>query len=481
MTKQILSFIQNLNNREKAYFKRFSKIHTRKKNTNYLNLYEEITQDHHNDKVLLIKNFEGTTIEKYFNSELDYLLQQILKSLTLYYFESTPQRKVQKAIFFIDILIEKGYRKKALKILKHAKSIAYKFEDFTSILKLIEYEEEVLFSEGILGFTSKLNKLQNERSKITLQIQNLNRLRYLREELRELQFTAGYISDKSKYPNLFGNELLNNENLVLSLKAKEHWYYIQDFRNYITRDYMNAFLDSEKYLNFIEQHPHLFRKSKLLPLLSNYLHNCALVMNEDAFFTILDKLEHLKEDKTLDAVYINYIKFSRLFELYYRKHDVEETEKLLTIVAPMVMNSYTKMGSSQVNYIILLIIRGFMMIRKYDKAIDWLNLWNKTGVLDYTLIHAKLFSLLVHLELSWYEFLPFEMDSASKTLKKSKKYDVLAKTIFHYISKICKNPNVKVNLTREMIDMLRSIRSDPNKNHAFEYFDYVQWFENLES
>ena len=121
------------------------------------------------------------------------------------------------------------------------------------------------------------------------------------------------------------------------------------------------------------------------------------------------------------------------------------------------------------------------MIRKYDKAIDWLNLWNKTGVLDYTLIHAKLFSLLVHLELSWYEFLPFELDSASKTLKKSKKYDVLAKTIFHYISKICKNPTVKSNLTHEMLDMLRSIRSDPNKNHAFEYFDYVQWFENLES
>jgi len=114
----------------------------------------------------LKEQFKGSPIEKYMSSELNYLQQQLLKSMFNFHLESNSERKLYKSILFIDILIEKGYPKRATKILRQAKKMAYKNEDFTTLLKLIQLEEDIFFKEGILGFTKKISELQQERSQV---------------------------------------------------------------------------------------------------------------------------------------------------------------------------------------------------------------------------------------------------------------------------------------------------------------------------
>ena len=58
--------------------------------------------------------------------------------------------------------------------MKVLKKIARKQEEFTLILRLIELEEINLFKQGIIGNKDKLQALEEQRSKTTTMIRNLN-------------------------------------------------------------------------------------------------------------------------------------------------------------------------------------------------------------------------------------------------------------------------------------------------------------------
>jgi len=272
----MFQFIHSLEMREKAYFKRYAEIHDSNKSKNYLLLYDFIEQMPVFDFESLKSHFADRSIGKYLSSELNYLQDQLLRSLVNFHFNSSPAYKLHKDILYINILMEKGFSKKAIKLLRKAKKTAYTYEDFSVILGLIQQEEEILFFEGILGFTDKLMELQKEREKISAQITNLNTLRILREQIRELQFTVGSVSDTSEFPQIFDHPLLKSEEEALSIRAKEHWYYITDLCFYLTREYQRSIDISKSYLAFVEQNLNIFKDSKLLPLISNYLHNCIL-------------------------------------------------------------------------------------------------------------------------------------------------------------------------------------------------------------
>ena len=108
-----------------------------------------------------------------------------------------------------------------MKVLKQAKSLAYHFEEFTIIFQLIQMEEEILFSHGILHFTAHLEKLKKEREEITQKIQNLNELKLLKVLARELQFIdMPQITNPENHPRVFANPFLEDKKNINSLKAQ---------------------------------------------------------------------------------------------------------------------------------------------------------------------------------------------------------------------------------------------------------------------
>ncbi len=475
MSAFVYNLVHSLTTREKAYFKRFTKLYGGDDSKNYLRLYEFLTQLESYDARILHDKFRDEAMGKHLSSELNYLQELILKSLINYTLDSTPYLKLQKTLLFIDVLIDKDFRKQALKILLKAKTLAYKQEDFTIILKLIQLEEEILFNEGILGFTRQLADLQLERNHIYKQIQNLNELRLLREQVRELQFSAMFINDKKQYPEIFNHPLIKNEHQVLSLTAKEHWFYIREFIHYITRNYKDGQKYSAEYLHFLETNPELFKKSKILSTLSNYLFFSALLGDSKTFSATLSKLVVLEKDQLLDQIYISYIKYVRQLELSYRTNDTNSFNALIDSTWQFVQENHIKMGATQINRTMLELSRAGIITQRFSDTIDWLNFWFTTGVLDYTLIHAKLFLLITHMELGWFDLINNEVESICKDLKRKQKYDELASVFIQFFRKVAKTPEQKGRLLIVLSKRLTPIRLDPDKNHAFEFFDFLKW------
>ncbi|MEO1625313.1 MAG: hypothetical protein AAFV25_09145, partial [Bacteroidota bacterium] len=307
-------FVGSLSAREKAAFRKYASMHSGGEQKNYVRLYDGLESNPDSGLHQIREQFRGESIDKYWSSECNYLFQQLMGSLSNFHRSTSPYRRLNQMVVFVDILLEKGFRNKAGKILRQAKKLAYEFEEFSIILRLIELEEDVLFREGIIGFAEQLNKHGQERQRIVDQIQNLNELRLLREQVRSLQFTESFVTNASRFPNIFDNPLLEDPNLALSIKAKENWYYIRSIREFILRRFDQAHIRQKDYLAFFERHEHFFKKSRKLPILSNSLYIATLNKDLRYFENTLVKLEILEKDPSQDSIYIRYIKYARLLD-----------------------------------------------------------------------------------------------------------------------------------------------------------------------
>ncbi len=471
-------FVSSLTFREKAYFKRFSQTYSNKENKNYLKIYSFLEKQKKYDEKALKEFFADEKFIKYLSSEKHYLLEQLLNSLINFHFGTSTHRKLIKWILYINILSEKGFRKKAMKVLKQAKKLAYHNEEFTIILQLIQMEEEILFSHGILNFTAQLEKLKKEREEITQKIQNLNELRLLKVQTRELQFEEmPHVSRPKKYPHIFASKFLEDKKNINSLKAHDLWLYIKSTRHYLVREFKQSQQCNREHLRFFEKHEYLFSHNHKLPILSNYLYLSAKVKDEKSFYEVLEKLTDLEGKKGIDSDYLGYIKYARIFELFYKTDNVKETKELIPEVEAYLNKSNEQLGSTEIDYILILLIRACIETHQFTKAQKWLNLWYKTETIEVSLNIIKLFTMITYYELGYLPLLQYEINSTYKTLKKRKKLNKLERLFIRFFKKFIKDPGLKKNQKSLLAlkESLTELKKDPHENILFEQFDFLKW------
>ena len=475
MKKYIFDLVHSLTMNEKSYFKKFANIHSSKTSKNYIRLFNAIAQMQDFDVQVLQKKFEGEPIARYLSSEMNYLEEQILKSLTNFSFEKNKQNQNQKHILYITILIEKGFRQRAIKILKKTKTAAYQKEEFTTIIKLIQLEEEIFFRDKIFDFFEKLSQLNTERQQLYAKIQNINELRLLREQISKTQFVHGYIDDVSKFSNFYTSSLMQSPKNALSFKAKEHWYYIKSILSYLMRQYGKAQQANLILLGIMQENNHLFNPSNILPITSNVLYSSALIKDEVTFLKIMPLIEILKTEPTIDKIYLQYVTHSRVLELYYQKMDLDAVINYMEEVTPFVLKNYRTMPFQRLNHMLLMMVRAEIITGRFQKAINWLNIWLEVGVGDYILIHAHCFLLITRYEVGWYKLLAAELETTYKLFRRRGKYDDLAKSMVAFFRSYLKNPKKEILYLTTLHHQLKTIKVVPEKNHAFEYFDFENW------
>ena len=460
---------------EKSYFKKFATIHSVNSSKNYLRLFDALIEMEEFDAKALQKKFEGESIERYMSSEMNYLEEQLLKSLTNFSFEK--RKKNQKHIHYISILIDKGFRQRAKKFLKKTKTTAYKKEEFTTIIKLIQLEEEIFFRDKDFDFLEKLTKLNEERKEIYAKIQNINELRLLREQISKAQFLHGYIHDQSKFSEFYHASLMVSPDHALSFKAKEHWYYIRSILFYLIRKYKKAQEANLDLLKIMRENDDLFNASDILPITSNVLFSSALIKDEITFFQTLPILDSLKSKPTIDKIYIEYVKYSRVLEFFYQKMDLDSTIKYTEDISPYILKNYQSMAFLPLNHTLLVMTRAEIITRRFKKAINWLNIWLKEGIADHSLIHAHCFLLITRYEMGWNKLLEAELSTTYKLFKRKGKYDDLAQAMVAFFRKYLRYPDKEISYLKILVDKLTTIKANPEKNHAFEYFDFKNWGE----
>lgn len=480
MNTFIYRFVQSLELREKIYFSRYTNIHSDRKDKNYLQLYRALEEQDEFDLEQLEKDFAGTIIGKYPSTQVNYLFRQIMNSLVSYHSETSNFRKLTKEIVYIDLLNDRGFKQKGKRILINAKKLAYKYEEFSIILKMIELEERLLFSEGILNFTEQLKKLQTERETINEKIKNSNALRLLREQSRELQFTVGNVVAQDSFNEVFTNPLMASKEQALSKKALDSWYYAKSMFHYYRKEHPEVKAVRVKHLDLLEKSSYIFNPSSQLAIISNALFDAVLMKDFPYFISLLKKIRKLKKDESLNQTYIFYIEMSRLLEYHYRieKDSIGINKNFaanLKKSCDFVRDSYDDLGVTQRDYLIKLIIRSCIDTLQYSDALEWITFWSNRGYQEYSLRYLRLIKLITYYELGYTRLLDTEIRSCYKILKQKNSYNDLAKMLINFFKRSLKKPQEVVPMQEQLAEELYDFQEREKSKHFLLELDYHRW------
>lgn len=478
MSKVTYDLVQQMTMREKAHFKRFAQTYSSTPDKNYLKLYAYLQEQPAYDAAAMKQHFAAEPFGAYLSSELNYLLERLLDSLTHFHAEATPYRKLLRLIQYIELLNEREFRAKAQKMLARAKKLAYRYEEFTIILDLVRLEEEILFRHGVINFTQQLQQLKDERSQVMAQIQNLTELRLLREQVRDLQFTVRWVEEPQQYPHIYANPLLDDAAQALSLGAQENWHYIQGVRAYLVRQFDKGRAANRQYVLFIDEHSHLFKKSKWLPALSNYMFMSALAREADCFEDGLKRLLALRSDAELDQPYISYIYYSRLLEYHYQFGEVAQTAALVPEISAYFQQYAPQLGQAESDYLTRLLVRSCIITGQPSAALDWVHRWHEVKKSDHALDIVRLLTLVAYWEMDYLEVLEAEAISCRKNLKAIGQLSPLAKALtrfFRRYATAAPNAALRQQLRKDLHQQLQALASDPAENQLLLFFDFVGW------
>lgn len=479
MSDSTFNLIKSLSNREKAYFRKQSNIHNEKQDKNYLKLYDFLENSSIYDKEKIKNEFSNTKIEKYLSSELNYLKNRILRSLFNFHLGNSSENETKEGIILVEMLLKKGLKKEALKKLNFVKKNAYKREEFTLLLQLIELEEKIQFREGSYGFLFFLKTNESERNIITNAIENLNEIRILRAELRQLQFSDHFFDNG--LDSILGShkiKILKNKNYSLSKKAKDHWYYTRTMSYYLVRDFNNALQNAQKHLDFLQENEHLFPKEEWLSKVSNFLYMAALLGDKKNYNYGIDLISSLQEEMSLNNYYISYIICSRSLCFAYHSGNLELSKEWLSKSLSCTKNS-NKITQLQHSVILMEIVRCCISLNNYEIGAQMINQLWQIGIYQSGTLIARIYTLMIHYKLSWFQLLESGVMALQKLKKEFPREDHLI-TYFHaFFKNVAHQGFAKKSQIQNLQYNLLKLSEDPEKNFTFQEFNFYAWSMTL--
>lgn len=473
--------INKLNPREKAYFTKSRAGFATKQKKNYELIYDEINSKGKLDERLLRKKYPSANFHKFISSEKNYLFENILNALVNYESNSNIYNQLIKQSRQIEILINKGLRKKALKMLKFAKQKARKYEMFTVILLFIDIEEGLYFEYGFIKDIELFKELKQERNEIISLIDNLNEFKLLKALFQDIHVQeTHFILDPELHMDVIGHRLLKDSSSALSLKAKYNWYYINILKYYLLREFNKSLVIITEHIDFMDKYKSLFPNDFYLQTISNAMFLSAKLKKDSLFESLLSKLNEYRLVYPESELHTKYIFYSRILEYYHYSKKIQEA----AIICPEIYKFYEEnmklLPVTERNYQILLLIRAYIENRDYLNASRCIKLWNESEVEFYRYNLFKLYSFIIFFKLGMFELLSSSINSWKKTTKSKRELFKIEGMVVSLFNKLinAKNSEEQNRIINKGIKQLKEIQRDNKQNIFFEDFDFIEWFSS---
>ena len=144
VSDDLYRLIKSLTKPEKGYFKKFAAKNASGSKQNYIVLFDAIDSMNSYDEGLLKKKLKNDPVSRQLSVYKVYLFNLILKSLSQYGAFDNSTSRIKELLDYSKTLSSKALHKEALKQLKKAKELAYKFTNFTLLLDVLIAERNII-------------------------------------------------------------------------------------------------------------------------------------------------------------------------------------------------------------------------------------------------------------------------------------------------------------------------------------------------
>ena len=484
VSEDLFDLIKSLNKNEKGYFKKYSSINSSQYSTSYIQLFDTIDRQEVYDEEVIQKkqNFNRLPHLK------KYLYKQILKSLRSY----NSERKIVDILLVTRNDIENLYAKKLFKqahlLLLKTKSLAYQYEQFLIVLKLIQIDKQMLRRSNLQDdvFLLKVineEKIVLENLKIEKKYNDFVDVLFIKLNNRKPN------TDKAEITRIkaIGTDLFKNKDYLKTFKSKTYFYWASTIYYVLIGEGFKGVASMSKNILTIEENP-LQLKERVdyyFNGLYNYFYIAYLVKDFETCNIAVHKFEIIRKSFIVENESF-YPQFLNLQLIMFIEGSVNE--KLLSLCDKLIkfLNETNLLIPKYhlLEYYFNISI-SYFYCAMYSKAIAYLNKIINTDLSSENIrpdikITAHTIKIILNYELGNNNLCLSSLNSLSYILKKYNYSSDFLNSFKVYYKTIIELDNTnsirKTNL--EFLKSIKSIKQIDTTDKQLALFDYESWIES---
>lgn len=436
----LLGLIGTMSKHEKRYFKLHAAFYNKEEGSSFLQLFEMIERKKpSNGKELLVMAKEEP-YNKQFPFVKNQLTEQILDSLAAYHASRKSWFTFQRILSHVDILMDRGLRDHAQRLLVRAEKKALQLEEHWWLIEILHRQRVLAIRHITPDFEREVRHLythMRETLEILLSTMQYREMMDLMQVLAVRYATTPTKLDGKKMKAIIANPLLQNDKQALSFNAKLAFYNTRGTYALLNGNLHDALQHYRNAVQVWKKHPLLVkeRSAHYQSHLLNYL-NCLIESNDEKEFTTV-----IREVKKLcSAGNIANIQLHDLWNIellfYINQGNLEHCSKIMGEV-----ERYIAEHRENINPPVLLILcyncsAYYFLQGRYDKALEYINAIqneNRVELKRDVQEFVRVFSLIAHYELNNTDILDNMIRSAKRFLKKRNTNGVIEHTVLHAI------------------------------------------------
>ncbi len=478
----LYTLIKRMTKQEKIFFNRFAQIANNKKEKHYLTLFrlieKQLKKDHSVDETKLKKTFPYLSVEK------RYLMNVLLRSLTLFHEKDEGFYVVKTMMKQIHILLDKGIYSEAQRLHTKATALAEKYDLFEDLLILNNLKMVLRDYMGFFLNTEAMAVNMENKRQLIEKIVNYDEYRLFMYELFTWIKENGYIdSDQKKiaFQEKINTPLIEDISNAKSAKAIELYYNARVIILELQYDIEGRYNEFQDRIAFMNTHTHLYSPFNRIIFTNNYLLSCIRIGAVEECEKQLSLLEDLISCYPLRSGLINGFLYMRRLEFYSSIGAFEKNRVWIKTVEKG-LATYNDFGKRQEEEIHLFLGRAYIEIESYEKALDYLykvgnyKIFTQASV---TYSAARLLMLICYYELKWFSNLESAILSFYRQIRKEgvqyRLYDSLLKYLkLRIANKDLTNKNTLYFFSSEW----EGIRLNSKESIPFQFFHYKKWLKS---
>lgn len=483
-SKRLFALIKSLSGPEKRYFKVVNRADSGSK---YWLLFHAIeAQEVFDDELLQQEVYGKAPVQSRKYSELKaYLYDLLLKSLQQYDEQTSIDYQLKHLLMGVRSLHRRWLFDDCKYLLKRAKKIALKYERFSVILEVLDWEKQLAYAGGDVDFlNTNLTTLQQEEESCLAKMANIKIYQglFYRLYLMVQKNTVRSQTGKQEVETLAQHPLLAAENQCLSFRAKILFYRIHSILHYQFRE-TEAFYNSCKALiELMESSPAILKEdsTQYIAALSNFAASCGYRGAYEEMRSVLEKLRKVKPQTIDDQLKIHRQYYNNYFGLCINTGSFEEGLKVLKRHLQDVKkidNSLFEHRSFYFQYFYI-----YFGVEDYDQALNYLNEWLNLprSVDQQDLQHlARLLNLVVHFEMGNTILLTSLLRSTQRNLQKKGRYNTFEQLLIQCLKQANQLPAYREQqkVFKDYLEKLAVQTLTARDRATLRFFDFESWLE----
>lgn len=497
--------IWSLTPAEIRYFKIFSSRHYNAHDTNYVKLFDAIAGQKEYNEAKILDHFKKEKFTNRFSIAKARLYQSILRSLDIYHAGSSIDADLKREIHYAEILYKKSLYDQCAKVLSSAKKFALKYERHSALLEIYLWEKKLIEKDNYSDNTeSDINKFLDEDKLIGEKIKNFNDYWNIKSHLFMILNKQGKARTKDelqKFKKIIDNTLLKSESEALSTETKYLYNHIYSAYFFGVGDYKRCYDYLKKNVELIENSRHIFEEEPNIyfSVLTNIIYICSQLKKFDEAFFYLKKLREvphtfdIRKNEDMEIKLFSST-FSIEITLYNTLGDFEKAMELIPAIEDGLDKYSGKINKLREAYFYSSIAVACFGSEKFSQALRWNNkILNDKSIEQHQDIHclAKIFNLIVHIELKNESLIPYTYRSTHRYLKQRERVYKFETVFLKFVERLMKEKHspsrsalamqgkkVLSEQYRSLYNELKSLEKDPLEQPVFEFFDFTSWAQS---